>query len=91
MPFGIPAEDFHGGFGLPDTREVDCHKKLFDESMSSEEAMAVLFNYGADHRGEDLAWVKKEYGDVISKIIPREMRENRGAMTSHHMWEDDKS
>ena len=21
MPFGIPAEDFHGGFGLPDTHD----------------------------------------------------------------------
>lgn len=21
MPFGIPAEDFHGGFGLPDPSE----------------------------------------------------------------------
>lgn len=23
MPFGIPAEDFRGGFGLPDTREPE--------------------------------------------------------------------
>lgn len=27
MPFGIPEEYFHGGFGLPDTKE-DMEKKL---------------------------------------------------------------
>lgn len=26
MPFGIPAEDFHGGFGLPDNTEQPSQK-----------------------------------------------------------------
>lgn len=25
MPFGIPVEDFHGGFGLPDLSKEDNH------------------------------------------------------------------
>ena len=25
MPFGIPAEDFHGGFGLPNSSEDNNH------------------------------------------------------------------
>ena len=23
MPFGIPSEDFHGGFGLPEVRNIE--------------------------------------------------------------------
>ena len=23
MPFGIPREDFHGGFGLPEVRDIE--------------------------------------------------------------------
>lgn len=28
MPFGIPSEDFHGGFGLPEVRNIEQEQKI---------------------------------------------------------------
>ena len=34
MPFGIPSEDFHGGFGIPDEDErVECVKQEEQELL----------------------------------------------------------
>lgn len=34
MPFGIPSEDFHGGFGIP--HEEECASVMVYDSMAQE-------------------------------------------------------
>lgn len=54
---------------------------LFNENMSSKDAQKILFDYAEKHRGEDMEEVKKEYREVLPKIIRREMKENEGWLT----------
>ena len=61
---------------------------MFSEEMTSDELLRALLEYVATHDKKDTDKAVKEY-NVISKIVvAREMRENRGIMTSHH-WKGD--
>lgn len=71
MPFGIPAEDFHGGFGLPDLSEESnaltkaiyrralVNAKSFDEAgkcaRCGYRATDVTFDY-CPRCGDRLDW-----------------------------------
>jgi len=59
-------------------------KTMFHETMSSTQAQRVLFDYASAHRGEDLSEVKRQYSQVVPKIVKRELRESDGKMTSYH-------
>ena len=37
MPFGIPSEDFHGGFGIPEDEELVVNYDETDGDISDEE------------------------------------------------------
>lgn len=41
MPFGIPSEDFHGGFGLPEVEECVVNYDDTDGDISDEEYEAA--------------------------------------------------
>jgi len=58
-------------------------KAMFNDKMSSTEAMRMLFEYASAHRGEDMEDVKKEYREVSRKIVLREAKESNGRMTSY--------
>ena len=58
-------------------------RAMFNETMSSTEAMRIFFDYAASHKGEDLSDVKKEYREVSKEIILRERNDSRGYMTSY--------
>ena len=40
MAFGIPSEDFHGGFGLPHDEFIKAYKDYMTEYRSDEEDMS---------------------------------------------------
>lgn len=50
MPFGIPSEDFHGGFGLPEVRNIEqepdeaqvAYDNLARELMEAEDTIQSL-------------------------------------------------
>ena len=42
MPFGIPSEDFHGGFGLPHDEEISAvYCSVTDDDLTDEEYEAI--------------------------------------------------
>lgn len=43
MPFGIPSEDFHGGFGIPDEDE---EIKLVEEDKQEDLLTQILIEAG---------------------------------------------
>ena len=59
-------------------------KPIFNEKMSSPEAMRILFDYAAAHPNENIDEVRREYNEVSKNIIRREFKENFGKMTSYH-------
>lgn len=58
-------------------------KSLFNINMSSPEAQRVFFDYVAEHKGENVDEVAREYKEISKQIIRREMDENAGKMTSY--------
>lgn len=58
---------------------------MFNETMSSTEAMRIFFEYADAHRGEDMEAVKEEYRKVSRQIIQRESAETKFCMTSYHI------
>ena len=60
-------------------------KAIFNETMSSTEAMRIFFDYAATHKGEDISDVKEEYRKISKQIILREKDDSHGYMTSYHL------
>jgi hypothetical protein len=50
MPFGIPSEDFHGGFGLP--HDDDCIEECIHTPEKTGAAMKHLSELMDKHRAE---------------------------------------
>ena len=36
MPFGIPSEYFHGGFGLPEVRDIEQKQEQEEDTKEKE-------------------------------------------------------
>jgi len=60
-------------------------KAMFNETMSSTEAMRIFFDYAAAHQGEDISDVKEAYREVSKQIVLREKNEDNDYMTSYHL------
>ena len=63
MPFGIPSEDFHGGFGIPDDNEV--HAVYYDDTdgdLTDEEYEAI-----AEEANDDMVRALIEAGGEINE------------------------
>lgn len=41
MPFGIPSEDFHGGFGIPEDEVHAIYCGVTDDDLTDEEYAAI--------------------------------------------------
>lgn len=63
MPFGIPSEDFHGGFGLPRDEDYDPYtgKYAFCPPMTDEEFAKAYKDYMAEYRTDDDDVSDEEY------------------------------
>ncbi len=60
-------------------------KAIFNETMSSTEAVRIFFDYAAAHRGEDLNEVEKEFRKVSAQISQRERQDGKNRMTSYRL------
>lgn len=60
-------------------------KNLFNENMTSSEARRVLFSSVEGKTEREVEQIKREFSEIAPKIIERELRENRGYMTSDNL------
>lgn len=55
---------------------------IFSESMSSAEARLAFFAACDTHSKAEMISIKEDYLNIISRILDREIAENKGFMTS---------
>lgn len=64
MPFGIPSEDFHGGFGIPEN-EVECVEENRTEQVRL--ITRALIEAGVVQKPSYMAEILFDYGVRVIK------------------------
>jgi hypothetical protein len=62
MPFGIPSEDFHGGFGIPEDEVHAIYCGVADDDLTDEEYEAI-----AEEANDNLVRALIEAGGEINE------------------------